>query len=186
MKTHYAYLPGLGDGLFNRLRRLILAGWKLRGLSVSFIDLNWSRTDETAEDKYRRVVEHIKQCSAERTILIGESAGGSMAMRVYLQSELEIERVITICGYNQHASSISPQHSKANPAFIPTVSQVDSLIIDLDATKANKITNYYSPSDEVVGFEHSKINGAKVVKLPSLPHVLAISYFLIRTIFKGL
>ena len=186
MKKHFVYLPGLGDGFFNKLRRAMLIGWRLRGLDVSFVELNWGDQDELAEAKYRRALEHIAKYRDRKVTLIGESAGGSMALRLFLEPNSKVDNVITVCGYNSGAEYVDTSHQEVHPAFIPTVKKVDRLLNNIDSSKAQSITTYYSPSDEVVGFKRTKIANAKAVKLPPLLHVGAIGYFLIRTSIKGL
>ena len=186
MQLHYVYLPGLGDGMFNYLRRAMLIGWRLRGLSVSFVDLNWGDLNESSSAKYNRVLEHLTKYSDRQVVLIGESAGGAMALRLFLESNVNINYVYTICGYNNGAEHIDKRHHEAHPAFIPTVNRVDRSLQKIKVGDINPITAYYSPSDEVVDFDRTQIIGAKTVKLPPLSHVGAIGYFLFRTSLRGI
>lgn len=163
----------------------MLIGWRLRGIDVSFIPLDWGDQDELAEAKYRRVVERIEQFKDRDIVLIGESAGGSMALRVLLESDMKLSQVVTVCGYNHGAKYVGKRHREVHPAFIPTVEKVDKLLGSLGADDRSSITNYYSPSDGVVDFERTKVKGAKLVKLPSLVHAAAIGYFLLTTSIKG-
>lgn len=184
--THYVYLPGLGDGLFNQIRRTMLIGWKLRSIDVSFVALNWADKDELHTAKYNRALMHVKQYEDRKLILIGESAGGSMAIRLFLESDTKIDDVITVCGYNHGAKYIDKRHDHVHPAFIPNVEKVDELLRTCDMGKLGSITSYYSPADGTVGFARTKLKNATLIKLPSLTHVAAIGYFLLATSIRGI
>ena len=83
-KTTYIYVPGLGDG-YDGFRRFGLWLWSLRpGVQTHLESMHWGDVDETAEEKIDRVTTVINTVASNVDIVVvGESAGGSIALAAY-------------------------------------------------------------------------------------------------------
>ena len=174
MKPHYIYIPGLGTAI-NGLRRLGLLTWRLRGRSVSMVPMNWDDADEPYQDKLRRVVDEIKVHSDRPIILVGESAGGPIAVQALLAESERVSSVRTYCGYNSGAQHIHDIQRQTHPAFVEIVRRNDADMAAIQA-EADRITTVYSTLDRMVAPERSRIIGARVLRMRVPIHQLAIAY----------
>ncbi len=177
--THYIYIPGLGDRS-NGLRQLALARWKAKDTGVTFVPMNWANKQESYEDKYQRVAEAIQKLSGEKIILVGESAGGAMALLAFSRHLAAVHSVVTICGYNHGARDVHIAHKQRHPAFYRLMPSVDRIVASLDADACSRITTIYSTSDFVVTPSHSHIDGARKVILHTPGHFTNIARVLVR------
>lgn len=180
--THYIYIHGFG-GSYNWLRRLALRRWKKASVRVTLVPMRWKDQVETFEQKYDRVVAEIKP--GEQTVLVGESAGGAMALLVYMHQPDAFQSVVTVCGYNHTAEDIWQQHRRAKPAFYPTVQAVDRSLSEL--VHPERVTTLYGRSDRVVVAKYSHVAGAREIQLPTRGHFVSIGYLLLKgpSVFIG-
>lgn len=177
---HYIYIPGLGDH-FDPLRRLALQRWKI-GAKVTFVPMTWNDRAETYEQKYERISQAIDGAKSDEIILVGESAGGAMALLSYSRNIDRVSRVVTICGYNHGAESVHPYHKRAHPAFYSLMPVVDDIVAQLSAEACSRITTIYSTRDHVVTPQHSRVSGANEKVLHSPGHLTSISRVLMGTL----
>ncbi len=175
---HYIYIPGLGDR-FDPLRHLALARWKSHGSRVTLVSMRWSDKSETYEQKYARIVTAIQTHNNEKVILIGESAGGPMALLTLSRHPKQIQSTITICGYNHGASDIHPIRRRRNPAFYPLLLKTDEMLPRLPQSVRQCITTIYSTLDGTVTAKHSKIEGTQKIILRTPGHFWNIGRILI-------
>lgn len=173
--THYIYIHGFG-GSYNWLRRLALRRWEKAGVRVTLVPMRWKNQVETFEQKYDRIVAEIKP--GEQTVLVGESAGGAMALFVYMRQSDVFHSVVTVCGYNHTAEDIWRQHRHAKPAFYPTVQAVDQSLSEL--AHPERLTTLYGKSDRVVAAKYSRVAGAREMQLPTRGHFVSIGYSLLK------
>lgn len=167
--THYIYLPGLGDK-FDGLRLWALRRWKDSEAKVTFVPMNWDNKKEPWQQKYDRVKAALTDVEGENVVLIGESAGGSMAVYSLAQSRAGDFRVITICGYNHGAAAMHISHKTKHPALYRFMPFVDEAVQNLDDDQRQRLTTIISTKDRIVKPEHSKIIGARIVLRHSGSH----------------
>lgn len=172
MATRYIYLSGLGDR-FDAVRRVMLAMWRLRGRNIVLVPMSWGEVSESYQRKQQRIREEIDSGSAEEVVLIGESAGGAMAIRMLADDPQAITRVVTICGYNHTATGIHDAHRSMHPAFVKTVEANDQSSAQI-RQYAKRITTIFAPRDNVVAPKYSQIEGAAERRVPGRLHQLVI------------
>lgn len=178
---HYIYIPGLGDR-FDFLRKLVLrVWWQNSKTKVTFVPMRWADKHETYEAKYQRVAEAIKAVN-NKVVLVGESAGGAMAMFALSRHPKEIDHVVTICGYNHDADDVHLEHKTRHPAFYQIMPAVDAVVVQLSKKDRARITTIYSTKDTIVIPDHSRIEGAKAVVLHTPGHLSNI----VRVLFARL
>ena len=146
---------------------------RLRGIHIRLIPMRWSDTGETYPQKQERIMNALIRDEPARVILVGESAGGAMAIRMLMDYEQSIAGVVTICGYLHGASGINPQHDILHPAFVKTVQANDKSLERLRSL-ANRVTTLYSEQDSVVAGRYSYLKGMKRVVLQGSRHQLPI------------
>lgn len=174
----YIYIPGLNDR-FDFLRRLALRRWETENAKATLVPMRWSDKSETYEQKYQRLEDVITMYKDDEIVLVGESAGGPMALLALLKLEPQISQVITICGYNHGADDIEPYRRRNNPAFYAMVRMTDALLPKLTSEIKAKIITVYSRRDHVVAPEHSRIEGSRELALDLKGHTLTIARQLI-------
>jgi hypothetical protein len=176
---HIIYIPGLGDH-FDLPRRLTLAGWRRSDTRVTFVPMRWNDRHETYEAKYDRVAKAIKQAKGSEVTLVGESAGGAMALFVFSRNLSRVSQVITICGYNHGAADVHLYHKRRHPAFYQLMPVVDDIVAKLTRDSRGRLTTIYSVRDHVVTPRHSRIDGAKERVLHTPGHFISIVSRLLR------
>ena len=173
---HIFYIPGLGDN-YDRFRKAVMRGWRKPKVQVTLISMNWRDRDETYEQKLRRIQSDIRKSSAERIVLIGESAGGAMAVSEGLRSGTKVNKVITLCGKNIRADRLAPSLALRNPAFKDALVSSDKAVTTMNAEKDGKrFSVFYSPFDPMIWLKDTKLPGATMIKLPTSGHFFSIVF----------
>lgn len=141
--------------------------------------MRWANKYETYEQKYKRVESAIIDAVGDEITIVGESAGGAMAMLALSRNSEKINRVVTICGYNHGAGDVHPIHKQKHPAFPELMPVVDKIVEEFDTTTRARITTIYSTRDTIVESEHSGIAGVEAVVLHTPGHFSNITRALI-------
>lgn len=141
--------------------------------------MTWNDRSETYEQKYERIMQAIDAADGDEIILVGESAGGAMALLVFSRKRDQVSRVVTICGYNHGAESVHPHHKSAHPAFYQLMPIVDDIVEQLPLEDRERITTLYSTRDHIVTPQHSCIEGSREVVLHSPGHLMSIARVLL-------
>lgn len=177
---HYIYIPGFNDR-FDFLRRLALLRWRTNTSSATLVAMRWSNKTETYEQKHARVTRVINRTKKDKVILVGESAGGAMALLVFAHNLDRVDEVITICGYNHGSTSIHAKYRRDRLAFYDTVQEAERVFETLPANFHRRIMTIYSTADRVVRPAYSRIDGAREQRLHTKGHLRSI----IRVLLKG-
>lgn len=184
---HIFYIPGLGDN-YDQFRKIATRGWRKSSVQTTLISMNWRDRDETYEQKLRRIQAEIRKSSAERIVLVGESAGGAMAVNEGLRSGTKVDKIITLCGKNIRADRLAPSLALRNPAFKDALIASDKAVATMDVKKDGKrFAVFYSPFDPMIWLKDTKLPGATMLKLPTSGHFFSIVFaitFLKRRIVK--
>ncbi len=179
MAKHYIYIPGLGDRL-DPLRRLALQRWRGPNAQVTLVAMRWADKTETYEQKYARIAEVIKRSDGQKIILVGESAGGAMALLAFSRHMEQVSGVVTICGYNHGASDIGQMYRRRNPALHSLLLKTDEIVRQLSSEARQRVTVMYSDHDNTVTAKHSRINGTREIVLHKPGHFMNIGRVLAR------
>lgn len=172
------YVPGLGDG-YDSFRTRALKRWSRPGVSAQIVTMKWRDLHETYAEKQQRLQDAIDVATADRIVLVGESAGGSMVVAETLRANSKVDRCITICGKNSKANRVSPSLYAKNPAFRNSMLAADQAIKTMNPKKGSKkFTVFYSPYDPVVQQVDTILPGAKMKKIPMIGHLLSIVFVL--------
>lgn len=176
---HYIYIPGFG-GRFDKLRQKALQKWSNPATHVTFVPMHWRDKNETYQQKYERVVAAIALFPDDETRLVGESAGGAMALYAFLRQPHLIASLVTVCGYNYHAKGIGLSVRMRQPAFYKLIQEIDTHIGNLTLDDRRRITTLYSRQDHVVRQRYSLIKDAHQRALSTPGHFWSIASVLIR------
>lgn len=166
MKTHVIYLPGLGEA-YDPFRTTCLSGWKVYGVSVDFIPLDWT-DGKSFKDKYDEVLLKMKQIKKKRIVIIGESAGATLALYI-AKNHPEIARVITICGVVSPKIRLAPRLRRRSPALVSGVVELQ------ENDRSVETISLRAFIDPVVSRQYSIAKGATERVLWSVGHFFTIS-----------
>ena len=185
MKKHYIlYLPGLGDH-YDIGRRFLLKCWQLYGVRTQLVPMHW-RDGNRFEDKLTRLGKIIEEKHAQgyKVTLIGESAGGSMALHAYAAYGEKLFRVMTVCGKNTQPQDVSPHLYRKNQSFKTSMFLVDEAISSLTKAQRQAFVSVYPFKDGTVPIRETLIPDCQHVRLWSFGHLTSIAFAL--TLASGL
>lgn len=172
--THVIYIPGLGDG-YDPMRRFFLGLWHYRNITTELVPMLWS-VDNGFESKRQQVYEAIGRAVAQnkRVVLMGESAGGSMAVNVYAERTNDIARVVTLCGKNTHPETVALRYFRKNPAFRSSVNILNKSISMLDKKAQQHFTSIHPIYDPVVPVNETFLEHCRHVQIFAYGHLIPI------------
>lgn len=172
MKHYIVYIPGLGDS-YDGLRRFLLFFWRIYGVKVEHVPVKWY-DGKSYQEKYKRVAAAVQNAQAlgYTVSVMGESAGGSMAMNIFARNEL-IHRLISLCGVNSYKTPISPRIFERGPAFKESVSILNASQAGA-IKREQQITSITALYDETVPIKSNIIPGARRVTIWSIGHLITI------------
>lgn len=184
MTYHILYLPGLGDP-YDPYREKALRLWAFFGVKTTLVPMNWYTNNETYQQKYQRVSDAITVLTFQkntRVVLVGESAGGSMAINAFA-GHPDVDGLITIAGVNTTLAPVAEQTLKRGPAFAVSRQLVDGSIRSISRERFNKIHTVSALVDTVVTARRSQITHAHNHRVWTVGHLPTIAICL--TILSG-
>lgn len=179
--TLIVYVPGLGD-MYDGLRRLALKHWrKKRGtLRVEFVPMRWSDKSDSFESKVERINQVVSRANEnEKVVLMGESAGGAMAIGVGLQHQ-RVDRVVTLCGKNYGSHTVSQHLYRRNPAFQRAMLDADEAVGKITTEERQRLRTVYSSHDPTVGKNDTVVEGVDAYDLKTPGHLFSIALALTK------
>jgi hypothetical protein len=120
------------------------------------------------------------QQRGRRVILVGESAGASLAINV-VSRRSDIHGLMTICGIVNSRAEVSSVIRKKSPAFNQSLAQLEYDIRELDLAK---VCNVRAVVDSIVPRRSSVIPGATQRIVWSVGHVTTVALCL--SVYGGL
>ena len=178
MKQHVIYIPGLGDS-YDFLRRLGLVFWRRPHVAVTLVPMRWRDPHETYEEKIARITGAIEKYDDRSVVLVGESAGGAVAIACYRRFHERVARVVTVCGMNQGVGAVSPILYRKNRAFRDAMIASDRALPTLTAKNKTSMLTIYSSNDGVIGKKDTLLEGVRSIDVNVPLHMLAIGYVLL-------
>lgn len=179
-RYHLIYIPGLGDG-YDGLRRAGLFTWRLWGVSTELVPMQWYGGGDLST-RYNAVIAAIDRAQRDgrRVILVGESAGASLAINVAARRS-DIHGLMTVCGIANSRAEVSPLIRKKSPAFDQSLDHLAQSLEELDVAT---VCNVRAIADSVVPKRSSIIPGARQRVVWSVGHIVTITLCL--SVYGGL
>lgn len=166
MRTYVLYIPGLGDR-YDGFRRTILRGWSLWGVTARLVPVTWY-DGGNLEAKLARIESAMSAVPDDaRIVLIGESAGASLALHMASRN-MRIDRVITLCGVAQPSTPVSSYLRRRAPAL-------DQAVKSLPIRFNIEIHSVRAAIDGVVGAKYSSTDSAIRHVIWSVGHLTTIA-----------
>lgn len=171
-RIHIIYIPGLGDR-YDPIRRTCLRLWRFYGVRVTMVPMRWT-SSETYPDKRARVEEIMHLHAGEKVLLMGESAGGSMALATYAKHTDVLAGLVTLCGKNTHPDNVSPGIYRRNPAFRDSMLQAEAAAAQLPRAERGNFVSVVPWYDPVVPVSDTMLPDCQKVTLPAVGHLVSI------------
>jgi hypothetical protein len=176
------YLNGLGDGSLSFAEKKAIEAAGKRGVMIEHIPIDW-RSDESL-DELLEVVDTRCRVSIEqhgRVILIGASAGGSLAVNVLATMKIPELSVITLCSRLNEtklawwdARSLKRMaymgKKGESKSFFDSVTRLTKTMPSLATGQKQRITIIKQWADEVVPSRTMDIQGAKEYRMRGIGH----------------
>jgi predicted alpha/beta hydrolase family esterase len=170
-KIHILYISGFGDK-YDRLRLRCLSWWKFSGVTVELIPMKWE--SGTFEQKLARIDTAINRAKGKKVVVIGESAGGSMAVHTYARRANDIYKVMTLCGKNTHPEGVSESYYVHYPAFRESMNQLNASIETLTHKQKSEFVSIHPLYDPTVPVRETLLPGCRQMRLWTVGHFTAI------------
>ena len=176
--TEILYISGLGSH-YDFFRRFALWFWKLYGVNARLVSTNWSN-QESYEEKFKRITDIVDavDTTTTRLVLIGESAGGSMALNVFASRKEKIHKTITICGKNNGPELVAPHYYRDNPAFETSMNTLEKSVASLSRSGRERVVSVYPLYDGVVPVKETFIPDCQKMRLFTFGHLGTIFFAL--------
>lgn len=173
MKHHIIYISGLGDN-YDGIRRFLLRFWQIYGVHTQLVPMQWY-DGKSYEEKYDRVVDAIEAAKKQgyQVSVIGESAGGSMAMNVFARND-SLYRLVSLSGVNTFHTTVSPRILARSPAFKESLSYLDASREHAVKKQPESIVSIAALVDSTVFVSKNKIKGVKNMRVFSVGHIPSI------------
>ena len=176
-KFHYIYIPGLGDK-YDWLRSFGTWHWQLRpGVTRTVVPMRWG-ADEPLEHKHQRVIDAISDTQSDvHIILVGESAGGSVALTIPGLTDRKLA-IVTFCGKNTSVATIGQFYRRRFPSFVRSV-ELSEQIVNSSHEQPNPVLVCYSENDRVVVPADGVVSGADTITITIPGHLTAIMWLMV-------
>ena len=182
-KRYGLYLNGLGDGTLNRLENAAIKADSKKGFTIKHVPINW-RSDETLDELIAKVNREYMHAVKEHgdVVLIGASAGGSLAVNVLAKTSDPNMSVITICSRLNEVKLAwwDPRNLKRmahigtkneSMSFYDSVLRSTNESLPLLRTKhSQQLTVVTQRLDEVVPRRTMSVSGFKQITIRSIGH----------------
>lgn len=163
------YLPGLG-GKYDNLRSSALKLWP-RQYNATLLPMNWNDPNESYAQKKARVEDAIARATGQ-VVLVGESAGASMAFIV--ASQHPAVKFVGYCGKIGGAASTGDYYYERVPAFADMLPRADTLREQLSDIDKRRMITVRAYKDIFLSLRDNTIDGVRQITLPSFGHLTTI------------
>ncbi len=171
-QLHILYLSGFGNN-YDPFRLRWLKRWRFRGVTVELVPMQWEG-NETFEQKIIRIDKGIDRAAGKRIVLLGESAGGSMAVHMYARRPDDLHKVLTLCGKNRYPETVSQTYYERSPAFRVSMERLNASIDLLSDEQCCDFVSIHPLYDPTVPVKETLLPSCRRVRLPVIGHALTI------------
>ncbi len=169
---HILYLSGLGDE-YDVLRLRVLRWWHFKNVTVELVPMNW--TEGTFEQKLARIDMAIDRAKGKRVVMLGESAGGSMAIHTYARRGDDLYKVMTLCGKNTQPEKVADHYYENHPAFKTSMERLNESLAQLSDQQKQNFVSIHPLYDPTVPVPETLLPGCRQVRLWAVGHLSVIA-----------
>jgi hypothetical protein len=158
-------IPGVGDR--SRAYGVFAFVWNLLGFDVRVLPFGWVYTDAKLQDKTAEFLRLLDEFDKEPLYIIGVSAGGTAAVRVFARVNA-VDRVITV------GTPYKDFPDLKNQLLAASIRSAREDLSTLPPERKQRILSVYGAYDQVVPTHMSKPEGVKKLRLWSAIHAPTI------------
>jgi pimeloyl-ACP methyl ester carboxylesterase len=180
---HVLYFNGLGHGKTRKREQLAFNYLAKRGIEVIHTPINWY-AGESFDDIFARMLKMTKRKLKEhgKLVLVGSSAGGSMAVNILSRLHDKNLSAVTLCSRLQLADlpwwdtrslerMAHLDSSQPSQAFFDSVAYCSNKAIpDLTTSDKKRLIIVQQWADFVVPRPTMSIDGVQIYKVPAFGH----------------
>lgn len=157
---------------------MVLKGWRRQGLYAEVLPMRWA-DPMPLQPRYDILLKKIDTLSQDghRIVLVGTSAGASVAVSAYADRQKAVYGVVTICGKLQ--GDIPEVIEELNPCFADALQKLEAKKTALNPKKRRRIMTLYAWRDAIVPAEEATFDGVHSVMLPTAGHNITCSIILL-------
>lgn len=137
------------------------------------VPMRWA-SNESYHDKLARVEEVMLGRADERIVLMGESAGGSVALTLYARHLKSVAGLATLCGKNTRPDTLSSGIYARNPAFRDSMHGAEVAASELPAAARRRFVSVVPWYDPTVPVAETLIPGCRKMTVPAVGHLFSI------------
>jgi hypothetical protein len=142
-------------------------------VTVELIPMKWD--SGTFAQKLARIDTAINRANGKKVVVVGESAGGSMAVHTYARRAGDVHKVMTLCGKNSHPEEVSERYYMDHPAFRESMNQLNASINSLSKKQKSQFVSIHPFYDPTVPVYETLIPGCRRVRLWTVGHFITIA-----------
>lgn len=186
MKYTIIFIPGLFDSSRTLLwlQRRLLRSWRSRDVHVELFVVGWMKGAASFDERLEKLLERIDELAAtgKKVVLVGSSAGASMALNAHAKRRNAVAGVVSICGQLKGIEKVPEPALDLNPRFRESLEMLTSSLKALKKPDRARILALRPWIDGVVQPEEAFLEGAHNVRMPIVGHLAGIGFALL---FEG-
>lgn len=132
--------------------------------------MRWEDETETADQKFERLAEVLRVAEGKGCVVVAESAGGSMGIRLAAAFPDAVETLITVCGKNRGSAAITDPYRRRYAALVQSVQVAEEAFATISGTKRKNIYCLYSSGDTLLGSHDTTLPGCHNKTISSRGH----------------
>lgn len=175
-------LPGLSDDVNNL--KLLTSWWQKLGLKVHVLKVGWHDDSVSFEAILEKILLFVDKLGdkGEKVSIIGISAGGSLALNIFMERPEKIDKCVNICGRlraGKHMYRTLERMSMTSKSFRDSVLLLQQREYQIRYNIRRKIMTVTARfGDELVPADTSFLEGAYNTKIPTFEHIISIVFAL--------
>lgn len=169
---HIIYLSGFGNK-YDVWRLRLMKKWRFKNVTIELLPMRWEGRESFVQ-KVARVDQAIDRASGKRIVLLGESAGGTMAVYMYARRPGDFYKVMTICGKNVTPHTVGDYYFQKSPAYKVAVERLVESAKSLTKQQHQTFVSIHPLHDSVVPVNDTLLKDCTRVRLFSVGHLFTI------------
>lgn len=149
--------------------------WSRQGRQAVVCFVNWG-DDQSYQEKLRIVEEKaaMAQRQGRQVILVGVSAGATLAVLSFARQRVRTAGVVTICGLLQLAPGDDQKVAFFSKSWFRAAQACQQMIGRLSDPQKKRIICAVPLRDSIVNPSRAQVSGAAVIRMKSIGHLTSI------------
>ncbi|SRR6266496_2684037 len=173
----YILVPGLWDQrpLFGWFYLVVGKWWRLHGMRTVFCKMNWVSTES-----YRMKMKRLETCIRQQqragrgVVVVGVSAGGSMALIALCEHEEKVFGAVSISGLLKLTAKDRANPLYAKTSWFEAADRAERLSKHMDRGVRRRLLTLSGTEDDLINPRQEHIPGAAQRRVKGHGHLLTI------------